>query len=325
MSVRGALGPYRSVLRTPGAARFAVPGFVGRLPVAMLGLGTVLMLVATTGSYALAGAVSATLAVGQALAAPTLGRLADRMGHRRVLAPQLAVHAAALVALIVAAEVPGPTWTLFAAAALTGAAIPQLGAFVRVRWTGLLDGTPRLETAYVFVALGAVFGAVEVAMVAFAREQGAPAAAGVLIALFAAGSLAAGVAYGTVRWRAAPTTRFRLAVAALALGVVPLALSPTVPVMAVAITVAGLAIAPSLIAGNSLAHRLVPASSLNEGFTWLSIALFLGVAVGAPAAGAVVDAAGARPAIAVAVGAGVVAALLAACSSRALATPVAAS
>jgi hypothetical protein len=400
-ALRAALAPFRAVLATPGATRFALPGFVGRMPIAMLGLGTVLMLVATSGSFALAGGVSATLAAAQAAAAPALGRLADRVGARAVLVPQLTVHAAGLLALVAVAEAPGPTWALFASAAVAGAAVPQLGAFVRARWTGLLGAGPRLETAYafegaadevifivgpllvtllatgvapaaglmaalaftlaggaafalaaghpasadprapraasafrvpglrvlagVFAALGAIFGAVDVALVAFAREEGAPAAAGALIALFAVGSLVAGVLYGALRHRGEllsgrgdPVARFRVAVAALALGTVPVALSPTLPVMAAAITLAGLAIAPSLIAGNSLVPRLVPDGALNEGFTWLSIALMLGVAAGAPAAGWAVDAAGARAALLVAVLAGAVAAAGAWCGTRAL-------
>ncbi len=46
----------------------------------MRGLGCVLMLVALTGSYGLAGAVAATLTLSQAFTAPWLGRLADRHG-----------------------------------------------------------------------------------------------------------------------------------------------------------------------------------------------------------------------------------------------------
>jgi hypothetical protein len=54
----------------------------------------------------------------------------------------------------------------------------------------------------VFVAIGAVFGLIEVAVVALAREHGDAGAAGPMLGLWATGSLLAGIAYGAVTWRA---------------------------------------------------------------------------------------------------------------------------
>ena len=47
------LGPYRRVLSVPGGAAFSAAGFVARLPISMQTLGTVLLVAATSGSYAL--------------------------------------------------------------------------------------------------------------------------------------------------------------------------------------------------------------------------------------------------------------------------------
>ena len=49
------LARYRDALRTPGVLAFAVPGVIGRMPMAMLSLGVVLLLTAVTGSYGIAG------------------------------------------------------------------------------------------------------------------------------------------------------------------------------------------------------------------------------------------------------------------------------
>lgn len=49
---------YLALLHMPGAARFCISGMVGRAPMAMFGLGTVLLVAASTGHYALAGLVS---------------------------------------------------------------------------------------------------------------------------------------------------------------------------------------------------------------------------------------------------------------------------
>ncbi|HEY1321866.1 MAG TPA: hypothetical protein VGF32_16545, partial [Streptosporangiaceae bacterium] len=53
------LARYREALRTPGALSFAVPGVIGRLPMGMFSLAQVMLVVAVTGRYGVAGAVSA--------------------------------------------------------------------------------------------------------------------------------------------------------------------------------------------------------------------------------------------------------------------------
>jgi hypothetical protein len=47
--------PFREVLARPGALRFSAAGFVGRMPMSMFGLGTVLLIASVTGRYGLAG------------------------------------------------------------------------------------------------------------------------------------------------------------------------------------------------------------------------------------------------------------------------------
>src|SRR5215467_9922489 len=64
---------YRQTLRTPGALAFAVPGVIGRLPMAMLSLALVILLTAVTGSYGIAGAVSAAAALAYAAMTPVVG------------------------------------------------------------------------------------------------------------------------------------------------------------------------------------------------------------------------------------------------------------
>src|SRR5271168_5336259 len=85
----GPLRPYADICRVPGAGRFSAAGVIGRMPMAMFGLGTVLLISATTGTYGVAGAVSAAGAVGYAVTAPWIARLVDSTGQRRVLLPML--------------------------------------------------------------------------------------------------------------------------------------------------------------------------------------------------------------------------------------------
>ena len=79
---------------SPAACGSRPPGLVARLPISMVGLGIVLLVEAATGSYGLAGAVSAVYVVANAVFAIVQGRLLDRLGQARVLVPVVAVFAA---------------------------------------------------------------------------------------------------------------------------------------------------------------------------------------------------------------------------------------
>ena len=51
--------PFLEVLARPGALRFSAAGVVGRMPMSMFGLGTILLIASVTGRYGLAGIVAA--------------------------------------------------------------------------------------------------------------------------------------------------------------------------------------------------------------------------------------------------------------------------
>ena len=144
------LQPYAEIFRIPGAWRFSVAGVIGRMPMSMFGLGTVLLISAATGKYGVAGAVSAVGSLGYAFTSPRIARLVDTRGQRRILLPLLTVFAAATAVLIAAVELNLPTWAFFVPGAIAGAAMPSLGTLVRARWSALLAGSPRLHAAFSF-------------------------------------------------------------------------------------------------------------------------------------------------------------------------------
>jgi MFS family permease len=145
--------PYLHVLRTPHAVPMVVAAFIGRLPLSMMGLGSVLLVQSETGSYGLGGAVAAVGAVTSAVAGPVIGRLADTHAQRRVLLAVLAVFVGSGTAFLVSVRDGWPLWTVFLAAGLTGASIPPVASMIRVRWTHLLRGTPSLPTALAMEAV----------------------------------------------------------------------------------------------------------------------------------------------------------------------------
>ncbi|MEU8138508.1 MFS transporter [Streptodolium elevatio] len=144
------ISTYTTLLRTPSAWRFLTPGLIARLPYAMLGLGIVLLVKDTTGSYGIAGAVSAAMAVALSVVGPQTGRLADRYGQAVVLVPGALLHGISVAALIICAKTNSPTWTLFVTAIAAGASVPQIGSMVRARWVAKLEGQPLLPTAFAF-------------------------------------------------------------------------------------------------------------------------------------------------------------------------------
>ncbi|WP_457336132.1 MFS transporter [Rhizobacter sp. P5_C2] len=141
--------PYGEIFRPPGAKGFAAAGFFARLPIAMATIGIVAMLSRTHGEYWLAGAVSATFALTNALVSPQISRLVDRLGQSRILTPATVLSLIGFIGLLVATHFGWPRWTLFAFA-LVAAAMPSMPAMVRARWTELYRGTPKLNTAFAF-------------------------------------------------------------------------------------------------------------------------------------------------------------------------------
>ncbi len=144
------LRPYAEIFRIPGSWRFSAAAVIGRMPMSMFGLGTVLLISAATGKYGVAGTVAAVGSFGYAFTSPWIARLVDSRGQRRVLLPLLTVFASATAALIVTVQLRLPTWAFFLPGAIAGATMPSLGTLVRARWSVLLAGSPRLHAAFSF-------------------------------------------------------------------------------------------------------------------------------------------------------------------------------
>ena len=145
---------YGPLLRTPGALGFSLAGLVGRMPISMLGIGTVLLVQDRRDSYALAGLVSAAYALGLAVIGPAVSRLVDRRGQRRVLPAAVVVSALGTVAVVLLAAPDAPLLLLLLAATLMSAAPSQLGSCARARWSQLLADRPgEVPRAYAWEAV----------------------------------------------------------------------------------------------------------------------------------------------------------------------------
>jgi MFS family permease len=389
VSIMVSLSSYRSVLARPGTLKFSLTGLVARLPISMTGLGIVLLVQAATDSYGVAGAVSASFMVANAIVAIVMGRLVDRLGQGTVLAAAAVVYGTSMVVLVTSVDADWPIGVTYGAAACAGTALPPIGSCVRARWSYVLDQPAEVQTAFaleavldeaVFIVgpilvailatnispvlglgvaivagvggslafaaqrgteppphphdrtkgarqpmpwrtvvplavvclmLGILFGAAEVTTVAFADEQGHQGYAGGLLALWALGSLLAGVVTGAVAPRSGPARQVRWGAAGMALAMAPLFFVDSIAVMGGLLLVGGVAIAPTMIATLSLTERTVPVSRLTEGMAIMHTGIVAGVAPGALLSGVVIDQSGASLAYLVSLAAGVVAAVAA--------------
>lgn len=139
--------PYRELFSAPGTRGFAVAGMVARTALPMTGIGIITMLAQLRGSYALAGAVSATFVLTYALLSPQSSRLVDRHGQSRVLPAATAISTMGILLMLASTWWQAPDWTLFIGALLAGS-MPSMSAMVRARWTAIYRGQPRLQTAH---------------------------------------------------------------------------------------------------------------------------------------------------------------------------------
>jgi MFS family permease len=380
--VAAGLGAYRQILRDPQARAFSAAGLIARLPISMTGLGIVLLVSLTSGSFGRAGLVAAVSTLTGAVAAPLWGQTIDRLGQARVLTIAAVVNSASLAVLITSVQLGWPLAVTVVAAVGVGVGFSSAGSAVRARWSHRLRESPLLQTAFaleavldevVFIvgpavvtllataihpalgvsvsaviglvgalllaaqrstqppvlprdrtrgaerlplgvlvpisvaslALGAVFGGMEVVVVAFAKETGVLPYAGLFITVWSFGSLLAGVATGAIAWRAPAATRFRFGAAALAASLLPLPfLTSPLPVGGL-LLVSGMAIAPTLIATVAVIEASVPSTRLTEALNWNTTGMAIGLAAGAAVTGPLIDLAGARGGFFAVVGAGV--------------------
>ncbi|NLU71122.1 MFS transporter [Streptomyces sp. HNM0575] len=137
----GRLAPYARLFAVPGARAFTVGNMLARLPMGMLSVSAVIMIASTRGSYALAGAVTATGLAATAVVGPLTARLVDRHGQARIALPAALIAAAGALALAACVRFGAPDWALFASY-LPTATTPNTGGMSRARWAHLFRADP---------------------------------------------------------------------------------------------------------------------------------------------------------------------------------------
>lgn len=388
------LGPYKQMAAVPHLPSLLAWSLFGRLHITGTPIAITFLVAGWTGSYALAGTVSALLTAGVSVAGPLRGRSADRQPATRLLGYTAAGYGLGLTAL---ALLPGSAWpAALLIAPLAGLFQPPVIPLGRATWPRIADGPARdaaytaestlqellfvvgptltagavalvnaraalIGLAVVAMAGAAGFGlalrraglekpvpagpgavrrnpftlfripglvrmiagtllivaalnSVDLVMVAWSRDRGTPALAGVLAAVWAIGSLSGGLLSGLVT--GPPHLPRRLGLMALSMIVTVPTLPPILhgssPLLVGAVlTVGGATIAPAIAANMTRIGDLAPPDRRGEVFGWVGTATTAGAALSAPVTGWLVDGYGSAAGVAGGAVFGIVAVLLA--------------
>ena len=187
--------PYLELLRRPGAISITVAHGLGRFTPGMILLALILALREGGYAYAAVGLVTGAHQLGVAISSPIQGRLADVLGHRRVLLPDGVIYFAGTATLALGVQRSWAVTGLVLAAFGTGLFSPPMTACARAAFGAMFTGRER-EQAFIVTAsnieIGFLLGplmAVAIATTLGGRFAVITAGAGVLLGaiVYAAG------------------------------------------------------------------------------------------------------------------------------------------
>jgi MFS family permease len=153
-------------------------------------------------------------------------------------------------------------------------------------------GVITLSPAFLF--LGAMFVTVDLSTIAFATQLGHRPLAGLILGTYALGSAIGGLWYGSRNWRAPADRRFITTAALVVVGATGFIFMPNLYALDGACLIAGLAIAPTIIAGYAILERQALPHRRTEAMAWLGSTISVGVASGSAITGHLLDAYGAK-------------------------------
>jgi hypothetical protein len=149
-------------------------------------------------------------------------------------------------------------------------------------------GLPVLRTILATTLFYSIaFGLFEVAVMAFATRQGAPASAGVI--LVSGPNARGGLCYGSRTWRPPLARQYLLALVSMAAGILILAPMPGLYVFATLSIASGVPMATVIAAQSLLISRIAPRDMLAESFTWGATCLLGGISAGIAVGGVMAE------------------------------------
>lgn len=189
-----ALTHYRVLPRIAGWKALIV-AFAARAPYAMIPLGTITAVTASTGSIAEGGFATAAVALSTAIVGPLIGKWADSSGQDIPLKILTPINALALLGLFISAHSGLSGFPLYLVCISVGVTSIPIGSFMRSRWIAQTSIPRELNAALSYESMADelvfVLGPALVGMAASAAAPSAPlgmafilvATAGILFAL----------------------------------------------------------------------------------------------------------------------------------------------
>ncbi|MDO5719114.1 MAG: MFS transporter [Actinomycetaceae bacterium] len=218
-----ALTHYRVLPQIAGWKALVV-AFAARAPYAMIPLGTMTSVTASTGSVAEGGLATATVALSTAIAGPLIGKWADSSGQNYPLKTLTPINALAVLALFGAVYWGFSGIALYAVCVGVGVTSMPIGSFTRSRWISQTSMPRELAAALSYEStadeLVFVLGPALVGIAASAAEPSAP----LVLAFSLIASAGMLFAYGSPRLRApssAPATTDKPGVLSVVRSVIP--------------------------------------------------------------------------------------------------------
>lgn len=149
------------------------------------------------------------------------------------------------------------------------------------------------------LCIGLGFGTIEVGVLAFVEEAGrGRESAGVVLAVWAAGSMLGGLVYGALHLPSPPGRQLPVLVVVVGSAAFLPVLAPGVVVLAALLFVCGSTIAPLSACNSLILSGAAPPGTLTEAFAWNGTMIFGGAAAGTAVAGVLVERGGASWALA---------------------------
>ena len=133
------------------------------------------------------------------------------------------------------------------------------------------------------------FGLFEVAVTAVAERAGAPAMAGAILAVASVGSAAGAFLYGSRSWPLSVAGQYKVAMLAMAVGLVALAPLEHLGWFCAVSLIAGAPMSTVLAAQSVLIAEIAPRRALAESFTWAATSLLCGVSLGIASGGLILE------------------------------------
>ncbi len=164
---------------------------------------------------------------------------------------------------------------------------------------GPLEAAPVRRVLLAILGLAFAWGSLELAIAALADSRGENP--GLLLTIWAAGSVTGGLGFAARRWGGSPQRMFVILLVLNFAGFLVLPLARDAFQLGILLAITGVVIAPVIATLYTLIEELAPRGTVTEAFTWVSTTFLAGISAGVALAGVVSDVYGPKSAFVLAI------------------------